>query len=194
MSGLPSDKPGGMPALATGATAEPSVRQKVRVTNLYATPWHLADGTAGHELPGFLDLGRLGHYYRLSADQLPRVLHRETLDADAVTFRRWQPVGAVTGAWAWLFQPAVGPVGGRPDRGRALRAGRGDRPARRLLLRRCAHRGNTDRAARAGSGGSARRGRRVRARFPVRAAPDRVRPHPGGRGQRGPDPAADLPR
>ncbi len=93
-----------MPALATGATAEPSVRQKVRVTNLYATPWHLADGTAGHGLLGFLDLGRLGHYYQLSADQLPRVLHRETLDADAVTFRRWQPVGAVIGAWAWLFQ------------------------------------------------------------------------------------------
>jgi hypothetical protein len=93
-----------MPAVEPGATAEPSVRQKVRVTNLYATPWHLADGTGGHELPGFLDLGRLAHYYRLSADQLPRVLYRETLDPGAVTFRRWQPVGAVTGAWAWFFQ------------------------------------------------------------------------------------------
>jgi hypothetical protein len=93
-----------MPAVETGATAEPSVRQKVRVTNLYATPWHLADGSAGHELPGSLELGRLAHYYRLSADQLPQVLYRETLDPGAVTFRRWQPVGAVTGAWAWFFQ------------------------------------------------------------------------------------------
>jgi hypothetical protein len=92
-----------MPRLETGATAEPSVRQKVRVTNLYATPWHLADGAVGQELPGFLDLGRLEHYYRLSADQLPRVLYRETLDADAVTSQRWQAVNAVTGAWAWFF-------------------------------------------------------------------------------------------
>ena len=73
MSGLPFDEPGEVPALETGATTEPSVRQKVRVTNLYATPWHLADGAVGHELPGFLDLGRLEHYYQLSADQLPRV-------------------------------------------------------------------------------------------------------------------------
>ena len=65
MSGLPFDEPGEVPALETGATTEPSVRQKVRVTNLYATPWHLADGAVGHELPGFLDLGRLA--------QVPRV-------------------------------------------------------------------------------------------------------------------------
>ena len=103
MSGTPFDEPGGRPALETGA-AGPSVRQKVRITNLYATPWHLADGTGGHELPRFLDLGRLEHHYRLSADQLPRVLCRETLDAGAVTFQRWHPVDAVAGGWAWFFQ------------------------------------------------------------------------------------------
>ena len=95
--------PPGRRALGTEA-ARPSVRQKVRVTNLYATPWHLADGTGGHELPRFLDLGRLEHHYRLSADQLPRVLCRETLDAGAVTFQRWHPVDAVAGGWAWFFQ------------------------------------------------------------------------------------------
>lgn len=92
-----------MPRLETGATAETSVRQNVRVTNLYATPWHLADGAVGQELPRFLDLGRLERYYRLSADQLPRVLYRETLDTDTVTSRRWQAVDAVTGTWAWFF-------------------------------------------------------------------------------------------
>jgi hypothetical protein len=92
-----------MPELESRAAVEPSVRQKVRVTGLYATPWHLADGTAGRELPWSLDLGRLEQYDRLSAEQLPRVLYRETLDAGAVTCRRWQPVDAVTAAWAWLF-------------------------------------------------------------------------------------------
>jgi len=100
---MPFDEPAGAPALETGA-ARPSVRQKVRVTNLYATPWHLADSTGGHELPRFLDLGRLEHHYRLSADQLPRVLYRETLAAGAVIFQRWQPVDAVAGGWAWFFQ------------------------------------------------------------------------------------------
>jgi len=103
VSGLPFNEPDRTSELETGATG-PSVRQKVQVTNLYATPWHLADGAGGRELPGFLRLGRLEHYYHLSADQLPRVLHRETLDAGTVTFRRWQPVDAATGAWAWLFQ------------------------------------------------------------------------------------------
>ena len=114
----------------------------MRVTNLYATPWHLADGTGGHELPRFLDLGRLEHRYRLSADQLPRVLCRETLDAGAVTFQRWHPVDAVAGGMGLVLPAAVGTVGGRADRRCALRAGRGDRPARRLLLRGCVCRGN----------------------------------------------------
>ena len=41
---------------------------------MYATPWHLADGTAGGDLPDYLQLWRFEQYYRLSADQLPRSL------------------------------------------------------------------------------------------------------------------------
>jgi hypothetical protein len=45
---------------------------------MYATPWHLADGTASGDLPSYLRLWRFERYYRLSGDQLPRVLSRET--------------------------------------------------------------------------------------------------------------------
>jgi hypothetical protein len=81
----------------------PSVRQGIRITNVYATPWHLTDTTACGELPDYLRLWRFERYYRLSADQLPKVLHREALDPGTLGFNRWQPAGRVTGAWIWLF-------------------------------------------------------------------------------------------
>ena len=80
-----------------------SGRRKIRITNTYATPWHLEDGTASSDLPDYLKLWRFERYYRLSADQLPRVLGREALDVGTLSFQRWQHWGQVTGARLWLF-------------------------------------------------------------------------------------------
>ena len=52
---------------------------------MYATPWHLTDGTAGGDLPDYLRLWRFERYYRLSADQLPHVLAREAVDLSTLT-------------------------------------------------------------------------------------------------------------
>jgi hypothetical protein len=82
----------------------------VRVTNVYATPWRLADSTAHGELQHYLRLWRFEQYYRLSADQLPGVLCREALDASALTFKRWQHAAAVTGARLWLFRLPSGQI------------------------------------------------------------------------------------
>ena len=70
---------------------------------MYATPWHVTDRAGQGELPDYLWLSRFERYYRLSADQLPHVLSREVLDTTALTFRRWQHAGTVTGARLWLF-------------------------------------------------------------------------------------------
>ncbi|HUY46042.1 MAG TPA: hypothetical protein VMV92_09995 [Streptosporangiaceae bacterium] len=80
------------------------------MTNMYATPWRLADRTASGELPHYLRLWRFEQYYRLSADQLPGVLCRAVLDASALTFRRWQHAGTVTGARMWLFRLPSGQI------------------------------------------------------------------------------------
>jgi hypothetical protein len=48
-------------------------------------------------------LWRFERYYRLSGDQLPRVLGREVLDPNALGFNRWQHPGGVAGARMWLF-------------------------------------------------------------------------------------------
>ena len=98
-----------VPALPSGmyATQRPpgdrGGRRQVRVTNICATPWHVTGGSAGRELPDYLQLWRFEHYYRLSADQLPRVLCREALEVGALWFRRWRLGGRVTGARMWLF-------------------------------------------------------------------------------------------
>ena len=86
------------------------VIKKIRVTNLYATPWHLADDSAGGQLPDYLRLWRFEQYYRLSADQLPRVLARETLEASDLGFQRWQQAKGVLGAWLWLFRLPSGQI------------------------------------------------------------------------------------
>ena len=77
-----------------------------------------ADAASNGELPGHLRLWRFEQYYRLSADQLPAVLHQEALDASTLRFQRWQHAGTLTGARIWLFAHAVG-----PDRGRAQPGG-----------------------------------------------------------------------
>jgi hypothetical protein len=67
---------------------------------MYATPWHLPAPAGNGDLPGHLRLWRFERYYRLSADQLPAVLHQETLDAAALRFARWQHAATLTGARA----------------------------------------------------------------------------------------------
>jgi hypothetical protein len=71
---------------------------------MYATPWHVTDGTAGGQLPDYLDLWRFERYYRLSGDQLPHVLCREAIDPGGLSFKRWQRAARVTGARVWLFR------------------------------------------------------------------------------------------
>jgi hypothetical protein len=62
------------------------------------------------ELPDYLQLWRFEPYWRLSADQLPRVLSREVLDPGTLSFKRWQRSGCLSGARAWLFRLPSGQV------------------------------------------------------------------------------------
>jgi hypothetical protein len=87
-----------------GPATSRSVPDPVRVTNVYATPWHLADGTTS-ELPGYLPLSRFEQYYRRSADQLPAALHRDTLDPAPLRFQRWQHAAQLTAAEMWVVLP-----------------------------------------------------------------------------------------
>jgi hypothetical protein len=70
----------------------------------------MANGAAGGELPDYLELWRFERYYRLSGDQLPRVLHRETLDADVLGFDQWTLGGQVTEGRLWLFRLPSGQI------------------------------------------------------------------------------------
>lgn len=107
-SSEPAQHASGQGPAAAGSGA---VRQEIRVTNLYATPWHMADGASAGEPSEFLQLWRFAQYYERSADQLPRVLARETLDPESVGFRRWQEHAAsVTGVRVWLFWLPSGQV------------------------------------------------------------------------------------
>lgn len=110
MPGTPSDTPAGALAPQAGPANRPSAERTIRVTNLYATPWHAADGVPGDGLPAFLKFGRLERYYQLSADQLPRVLHREDLDITAVKFGRCEQSDRVSGARLWLFRLPSGQI------------------------------------------------------------------------------------
>ena len=77
---------------------------------MYATPWHLTDDSNSGQLPDYLRLWRFERYYRLSGDQLPRVLSREALDVSALRFERWQNAEQVTGARIWLFRLPSGQI------------------------------------------------------------------------------------
>ncbi|MGW5683445.1 hypothetical protein [Nonomuraea sp. NPDC003754] len=81
----------------------PAQRDCVRLTNIYATPWHLPE-EADHALPGeYLRLGRLEEYFTGSAAQLPKVIQRIDLDHDQIAFRRWDRRRLLTGARLWLL-------------------------------------------------------------------------------------------
>jgi len=108
--GNPSSHPGREPVQLTQSVAGSSVRRRIRVTNLYATPWHAPDGTANGDLPSYLGMGRLERYYRLSADQLPRVLQRADLETGGLKFRRWEHADRVSGARLWLFRLPSGQI------------------------------------------------------------------------------------
>ena len=108
--GTSSDQPFHTQAEPEGDQPGPGVKQRVRVSNIYATPWHLTDATTGGELQHYLRLWRFEQYYRLSADQLPSVLCREALDVSALKFRRWQHAVTVTGARIWLFRLPSGQI------------------------------------------------------------------------------------
>jgi hypothetical protein len=101
--GISSDQPGSDPTPIAPATDLPAAN-RVRITNLYATPWYVADGDAGGQLPDYLNLWRFERYYRLSGDQLPHVLCREAVDSGALSFTRWQHAERMTGARVWLFR------------------------------------------------------------------------------------------
>jgi hypothetical protein len=111
-----SDVPGSssnQPTTGSGDTGtSPEIRdpRRVRVTNLYATPLHLADDATGRDLPDYLKLWRFEPFYRLSASQLPRVLLREELDTSLLRFQRWQLAGRITGARIWLFRLPSGQI------------------------------------------------------------------------------------
>ncbi|MQA95299.1 MAG: hypothetical protein GEV11_11870 [Streptosporangiales bacterium] len=83
----------------------------MRITNIYATPWFSQDGRVGDVPPDHLQLWRFEREFRMSADQLPRVLAREQLDRDQLGFKRWQSLAdRVTGARIWLFSQPSGHV------------------------------------------------------------------------------------
>jgi hypothetical protein len=75
----------------------------VRVTNVYATPWRLDDEPTGH-LGAHLRLWRLERDYRISADQFPTVVSRQTVRPDALSFKRFKAAGRVRGARVWLLR------------------------------------------------------------------------------------------
>ena len=112
MPGTSSNQPDNEPGHAAAPAADPPAERRVRITNIYATPWHLADGTSAGDLTEFLRLWRLDRYYRLSSDQLPRVLVCEALDVSALRFQRWQHTEQVTKARFWQFRLPSGQIVG----------------------------------------------------------------------------------
>ena len=105
-----SSEPRHRPARRATPAARRRVPETIRVTSIYATPWHLPGAPGNGELPGHLPLWRFEQYYRLSADQLPAVLHQEALDASTLRFARWQHAAALTGARVWLFALPSGQI------------------------------------------------------------------------------------
>jgi hypothetical protein len=105
-----SSEPRHRPARRTTPAVRRPAPGTIRITSIYATPWHLPGAAGNGELPGHLQLWRFEQYYRLSADQLPAVLHQEPVDTSTLRFARWQHATALTGARAWLFALPSGQV------------------------------------------------------------------------------------
>ena len=110
MPGTSSDQPRHPAAKEAVDPTAGAVPRRIRVTNLYVTPWLMADGSGSGDLPDYLRLWRFEPNYRLSADQLPSVVHRETIDTSTLTFKRWAHVDRLTGARAWLFSLPSGQI------------------------------------------------------------------------------------
>lgn len=110
MPGTSSDQDHRDQGQPEGLAAAEFVQRRIRITNVYATPWHLADGATSGDLPDYLRLWRFEPYYRLSADQLPHALACGVLDPSALSFQRWQHPGRVTGATVWLFRLPSGQI------------------------------------------------------------------------------------
>jgi hypothetical protein len=93
------------------AKFDPTVqRSAVRITNVYATSWRLpVDRLTEQRSPSdLLRFGRLARYYRISADQLPTVVDRETMDPAGLALKRWGIGRTIVGARLWLFAVASG--------------------------------------------------------------------------------------
>lgn len=73
--------------------------QGVRLTNIFATPWHLTDGAEAAPPGDRPRLGRPETYFTGSAT--PRVLHRMALDQRKIEFPDWDR--PLAGARLWLF-------------------------------------------------------------------------------------------
>lgn len=80
------------------------------MASVYATAWHAGGSSPHGELADYLRLWRYGQYYTLSADQLPAVLRRDSVDLAALTFRRWTHPERLTGAQIWLFALPSGQI------------------------------------------------------------------------------------
>jgi hypothetical protein len=78
--------------------------------NVYATSWYLPGGAPDGDLAEDLPLWRYGQYYKISADQFPRIIAREAIESGALSFRRWKQAGSVTGGQVWLFAMPSGQV------------------------------------------------------------------------------------
>jgi hypothetical protein len=70
--GIPSDQPGTTSGQERGAPGKGSVPERIRVTNGYVTPWHLADSGAG-AAEQLEELPRRGQDNRGLEQQVPAV-------------------------------------------------------------------------------------------------------------------------
>ena len=76
----------------------------MRVTNLYATPWQLADGQRPVSCRTTWSCGGSSTTTGCPPTSCPRVLCREALDAGALKFQRWHACRHVAGRRVWLFR------------------------------------------------------------------------------------------
>ncbi|MCM9078643.1 MULTISPECIES: hypothetical protein [Streptomyces] len=122
--------PGGTPSDDRAAPAPPGPaaapfdpyvsRLGTRLTTVYATSWTYAPDTANggdDEVASLrpsaqLNLGRLASAYDRHAEQLPRILHRESLDTSLFAARRWSAAGErpPTVATLWQFTAPSGQI------------------------------------------------------------------------------------
>ncbi len=119
--GTPSDTGAESSLGPAAAPFDPYVsRLGTRLTTVYATSWTYAPDTANGgddeasplHPSARLNLGRLAGAYDRHADQLPRILHRESLDTSLFAARRWSAAGErpPTVATLWQFTAPSGQI------------------------------------------------------------------------------------